>query len=130
MKIRIDALDEAGEAGRNPLGIIPARNAQQPPYWLGFAVTRRPESPVQFPLQGPNPFALNTRAEANGGDICGGDRESVKTHLVDVTAFPRQLLDRTTYFLLASEEARERRTSYCYRVASGISGQGVQAPRF
>src|SRR5207237_8065975 len=41
--IVIDALDEAGEAGRNPLVEMLARNAQRLPDWLGLIITRRLE---------------------------------------------------------------------------------------
>lgn len=67
--IVIDALDEAGEAGRNPLVEMLARHAPRLPAWLGFVVTSRPESAVQTPLQGLNPFVLDTRTEANRADL-------------------------------------------------------------
>jgi hypothetical protein len=69
--IVIDALDEAGsassvgEAGRNPLVELLARHAPRLPDWFGLVVTSRPESAVQTPLQGLNPFVLDTRTEAN-----------------------------------------------------------------
>jgi hypothetical protein len=68
--IVIDALDEAGEAGRNPLVDMLARHAPRLPDWLGLVVTSRPESAVQTPLQGLNPFVLDTRTEANRADLC------------------------------------------------------------
>jgi WD40 repeat protein len=67
--IVIDALDEAGEAGRNPLVEMLARHAPRLPDWLGLVVTSRPESAVQTPLQGLNPFVLDTRTEANRTDL-------------------------------------------------------------
>lgn len=67
--IVIDALDEAGEAGRNPLVELLARHAPRLPDWLGLVVTSRPESAVQTPLQGLNPFVLDTRTEANCADL-------------------------------------------------------------
>lgn len=67
--IVIDALDEAGEAGRNPLVEMLARHAPRLPGWLGLVVTSRPESAVQTPLQGLNPFVLDTRTEANRADL-------------------------------------------------------------
>ena len=67
--IVIDALDEAGEAGRNPLVEMLARHAPRLPDWLGLVVTSRPESAVKIPLQGVNPLALNTRSEANRADL-------------------------------------------------------------
>ncbi|MBL9154671.1 MAG: ATP-binding protein [Verrucomicrobiales bacterium] len=67
--IVIDALDEAGETGRNPLVEMLARHAPRLPHWLGLVVTSRPESAVQTPLQGLNPFVLDTRTEANRADL-------------------------------------------------------------
>lgn len=67
--IVIDALDEAGDAGRNPLVEMLARHAPRLPDWLGIVVTSRPESAVQTPLQGLNPFVLDTRTEANRADL-------------------------------------------------------------
>lgn len=67
--IVIDALDEAGEAGRNPLTEMLARQAPRLPDWLGIVVTSRPESAVQTPLQGLNPFVLDTRTEGNRADL-------------------------------------------------------------
>ena len=67
--IVIDALDEAGEAGRNPLVEMLARNAQLLPDWLGLVVTSRPEFDVKTPLQALNPFPLDTESESNRADI-------------------------------------------------------------
>lgn len=67
--IVIDALDEAGEAGRNPLVEMLARSAPRLPDWIGLVVTSRPESAVKTPLQGLNPVVLDTRTEANRADI-------------------------------------------------------------
>ncbi|MCP5524790.1 MAG: toll/interleukin-1 receptor domain-containing protein, partial [Verrucomicrobiales bacterium] len=67
--IVIDALDEAGEAGRNRLVEMLARHAPRLPDWLGLVVTSRPESAVKTPLQGLNPFVLDTRTEANRADL-------------------------------------------------------------
>jgi len=67
--IVIDALDEAGEAGRNPLVEMLARHATRLPDWLGLVVTSRPERAVKTPLQGLNPFVLDTRTEANRTDL-------------------------------------------------------------
>ena len=67
--IVIDALDEAGEDGRNPLVEMLARHAPRLPNWLGLIVTSRPESAVQAPLQGLNPFVLDTRTDANRVDL-------------------------------------------------------------
>ncbi len=67
--IVIDALDEAGEAGRNPLVEMLARNAQHLPDWLGLVVTSRPEFDVKTPFQALNPFPLDTQSESNRADI-------------------------------------------------------------
>jgi tetratricopeptide (TPR) repeat protein len=67
--IVIDALDEAGEAGRNPLVEMLARNAQRLPDWLGLVVTSRPEFDVKTPLQALNPFPFDTQSESNRADI-------------------------------------------------------------
>jgi hypothetical protein len=67
--IVIDALDEAGEAGRNPLVEMLARHAPLLPDWLGIVVTSRSESAVTGPLQGLNPVIIDTRTEANKEDI-------------------------------------------------------------
>ena len=67
--IVIDALDEAGEAGHNPLVEMLARNAHLLPDWINFVVTSRPEFDVIAPLQGLNPFPLDTATESNRTDI-------------------------------------------------------------
>ncbi len=67
--IVIDALDEAGDVDGNPLVDTLARDASQLPDWIGLVVTSRPESAVNTPLQGLNPFILDTNAEANLDDI-------------------------------------------------------------
>jgi len=67
--IVIDALDEAGEAGRNPLVEMLARNASRLPEWIGIVVTSRPESAVKTPLQGLNPLVLDTGTDDNRADI-------------------------------------------------------------
>ena len=64
----IDALDEAGEAGRNPLVEMLARNPQRLPDWLGLVVISRPEFDVKTPLQAVNPFPLDTQSEAYCAD--------------------------------------------------------------
>ena len=67
--IVIDALDEAGETYSNPLVELLARNVQSLPEWLGIVVTGRPESAVKTPLQGLNPFILDTGTDDNIMDI-------------------------------------------------------------
>ncbi len=77
----IDALDEAGEAGRNPLVEMLARDAQRLPDWLGIVVTSRPEFDVKTPLQALNPFRLDTRSESNRADIRDYLRRELALHL-------------------------------------------------
>ncbi len=85
--IVIDALDEAGsasaqgEAGRNPLVEMLARNAQRLPDWLGLVVTSRPEFDVKTPLQALNPFPLDTQSESNRADIRDYLRRELATPL-------------------------------------------------
>ena len=79
--IVIDALDEAGEAGRNPLVEMLARNAQRLPDWLGLVVTSRPEFDVKTPLQALNPFPLDTQSESNRTDIRDYLRRELATPL-------------------------------------------------
>ena len=67
--IVIDAPDEAGEAGRNPLVDMLARHATRLPDWIGLVVTSRPESNVIAPLQSLNPFPFETSSEKNLDDI-------------------------------------------------------------
>ena len=67
--IVIDALDEAGENGRNPLVEILAQNANHLPAWLGFVVTSRPEFDVKTPFQALIPLPLDTKSESNRADI-------------------------------------------------------------
>ncbi len=81
--IVLDALDEAGEAGRNPLVEMLARHAPRLPAWLGLVVTSRPENAVQTPLQGLNPFVLDTRTEANRADLRNYLRETLAPKLRD-----------------------------------------------
>jgi hypothetical protein len=67
--IVIDALDEAGDGGRNPLVEMLAHNAPHLPDWLGLVVTSRPECDVKSSLQALNPFPLDTKSESNRVDI-------------------------------------------------------------
>jgi hypothetical protein len=67
--IVIDALDEADNAGCNPLVELLARNAQRLPDWIGLVVTSRPENNVIVPLQGLNSYLFDTSSEKNLADI-------------------------------------------------------------
>jgi transcription elongation factor Elf1 len=79
--IVIDALDEAGEAGRNPLVEMLARNAQRLHDWLGLVVTSRPEFDVKTPLQALNLFPLDTQCESNRADIRDKEWDRKRTRL-------------------------------------------------
>lgn len=81
--IVIDALDEGGDADRNPIVEVLARNASRLPDWLGLVVTSRPESAVQTPLQGLSPFVLDTRSNANRADLRDFLWQQFATHLRD-----------------------------------------------
>lgn len=96
--IVIDALDEAGEVGRNPLVEMLARHAPHLPDWLGLVVTSRPESAVHAPLQGLNPFVLDTRTEANRKDLRDYLHAELAPQLhdrVDVNRLIGQILERS-----------------------------------
>jgi WD40 repeat protein len=68
--ILIDALDEAKEGNGNPLVDLLARHGPRLPDWLCFVVTSRPEKNVTDPLQGLNPYVIDTESEENKNDIC------------------------------------------------------------
>jgi hypothetical protein len=96
--IVIDALDEAGDAGRNPLVEMLARHAPRLPDWLGLVVTSRPESAVKTPLQGLNPFVLDTRTEANRADLRGYIRRQLAPRLQgrpDASRLVEQILEKS-----------------------------------
>ena len=97
--IVIDALDESGEAGRNPLVEMLARNAQRLPNWLGLVVTSRPEFDVKTPLQAFNPFPLDTQSESNRADIRDYLRRELATPLQN-----RQDADRLVEQILGRSE--------------------------
>lgn len=96
--IVIDALDEAGEAGRNPLVEMLARNAPRLPDWLGLVVTSRPEFDVKTPLQALNPFPLDTQSESNRADIRDYLRRELASHLQnrpDADRLVEQILEKS-----------------------------------
>jgi hypothetical protein len=96
--IVIDALDEAGEAGRNPLVEMLARNAQRLPDWLGLVVTSRPEFDVKTPLQALNPFPFDTQSESNRADIRDYLRCELASHLQnrpDADRLVQQILEKS-----------------------------------
>lgn len=79
--IVVDALDEAGDSGHNPLVEMLARHVKLLPDWLGLVVTSRPESAVQTPLQGLSPLVLSTLTDANRADICDYLRHQLAAQL-------------------------------------------------
>lgn len=81
--IVIDALDEAGGNGRNELVEMLVRNAPRLPDWIGIVVTSRPEFDVTTPLQGLNPFVLDTATESNRADIRDYLRRELASRLQD-----------------------------------------------
>ncbi|MCB2231731.1 toll/interleukin-1 receptor domain-containing protein [bacterium] len=66
----IDALDEAGDHGRNPLAEMLARHVGRLPDWLGIVVTSRSEFDVKTPFQALNPIPFDTQSESNRTDLC------------------------------------------------------------
>jgi hypothetical protein len=97
--IVIDALDEAGGGGRNELVEMLARHAPSLPDWIGLVVTSRPESDVRAPLQGLNPFVLDTATEANRADL----REYLRHELAPQLQ-PRPDADRLVEQILEKSE--------------------------
>ena len=96
--IVIDALDEAGEAGRNPLVELLARHVQRLPDWLGLVVTSRPESAVKTPLQGLNALVLDTRSEVNRDDLRDYFRHELSPQLknrTDTDRLVEQILEKS-----------------------------------
>jgi WD40 repeat protein len=67
--ILIDALDEATSDGRNDLASFIASEFPRTPSWLRLIITSRPEKAVTAPLQGLNPFILDTEREENLADL-------------------------------------------------------------
>lgn len=113
--IVIDALDEAGEAGRNPLVELLARNAQSLPDWLGLVVTSRPEFDVKTPLQALNPFQLDTQAESNRTDIRDYLRRELAVPLQnrpDADRIVEQILEKSEGIFLYVER-------FCHDVRRG-----------
>ncbi len=96
--ILIDALDEASVDGKNPLVELLARDAGRLPDWLGLIITSRPEKSVTDPLQGLNPFILDTETENNRDDIRlylnTMLASKLKDHL-DADSLVEQILDKS-----------------------------------
>lgn len=110
--IVIDALDEAGSAsaqggdGRNELVEMLARHAPSLPDWIGLVVTSRPESDVRAPLQGLNPFVLDTATEANLTDLREYLRQELAPqlqHRPDADRLVEQILEKSEGVFLYAE---------------------------
>jgi len=110
--IVIDALDEASSASaqgcdrRNELVEMLARHAPSLPDWIGLVVTSRPESDVRAPLQGQNPFVLDTATEANRADLRGYLRHELEPQLQprpDADRLVEQILERSEGVFLYAE---------------------------
>ncbi len=96
--IVIDAIDEAGENGCNELVEMLARNAQRLPDWIGIIITSRPEFDVITPLQGLNPFSLDTKTEDNRADIRDYLHRELALHLQnrpDADLLLEQILEKS-----------------------------------
>ena len=78
----IDALDEAGEGGRNAVAEMLAGNVNRLPAWLCFVVTSRPESAVLRSFQRYDPFEISSHEDENRRDM----REYLKKALADELA--------------------------------------------
>ncbi len=79
--ILIDALDEATRDGRNELASFIAVEFPKTPAWLRLIITSRTEAEVTAPLQGLNPFILDTDIESNRADIRDYLRRELTSHL-------------------------------------------------
>jgi cell division protein FtsA len=102
----IDALDEAGGDGRNPLVEMLARHAPSLPDWIGLVVTSRPESDVRAPLQGLNPFVLDTATESNRADLRAYLRHELAPQLQnrpDADRLVEQILEKSEGVFLYAE---------------------------
>ncbi len=96
--IVIDALDEVGGAGRNPLVEMLARNALRLPDWFGLVVTNRTEFDVKTLLEASNPFPLDTQSESNRADIRDYLRSELATPLQnrpDADRLVEQILEKS-----------------------------------
>jgi WD40 repeat protein len=96
--IVIDALDEAGESGKNPLVEMLARNAYHLPNWLGIIITSRPEESITGPLTGLNPIILETKTQSNRNDIYNYLQSRLALKLQncsDKNALIKQIIERS-----------------------------------
>ena len=109
--IIIDALDEASESGFNPLAEMLSKNVQRLPDWIGLVVTSRPEKEITVPLQGMEPFTLDTEAADNLNDIREYLEIELSSYLCDYPnphKIINELLERSEgLFLYAEHVCRE-----------------------
>lgn len=96
--ILIDALDEATSGGDNELANFIAAEFRKTPPWLRLVITSRRESAVTGPLQGLNPFILDTEIEANLADIRNYLRRELASYLLsrpDADRLVEQILEKS-----------------------------------
>jgi WD40 repeat protein len=65
----IDGLDEATQNGVNELALLLASEFSKTPDWLRLIITSRPDPEVTGPLQGIEPYEINTSEEKNTEDL-------------------------------------------------------------
>ena len=83
-----------------------AQNAPRLPDWIGIIVTSRPESDVIAPLQGLNPFILETAIESNRSDIRDYLNRELMSHLQnrqDADRIMEQILEKSEGVFLSIE---------------------------
>ncbi|MFA4876448.1 MAG: TIR domain-containing protein [Methanoregula sp.] len=129
--IAIDALDEAGDSGRNELVEMLAQNVERLPEWIGIVVTSRPEFDVITPFRGLNPVVLDTGTDSNRNDICNYLRQQLEKDLAsraDENRIVEQILQKSEGVFLYAEcvcdDIRQGRLSLDHpdQFPNGLSG--------
>ena len=129
--IVIDALDEAGDAQKNPFVEMLAKHAPRLPDWLGIVATSRPDSAVKAPLQGLNPYVFEAQSEANLEDLRGyllAQKDLGLAGRPDAGQLIGQILERSEgvflYIELFCEEIRNKSLSLDHpeQFPSGLGG--------
>jgi len=114
--ILIDALDEAASGERNELASFIATEFGKTPDWLRLIITSRPEDSVRVPLQGLDPFVLDTATEQNRNDIRAFLRRELETFLKsrrDADALVERILEKSEgVFLFAERFCEEVRRGH------------------
>ena len=133
--IVIDAIDEAGELGKNTLVELLARDGNRLPDWLGLIVTSRPDSAIKSSLQGLNPIIIDQKKEANRKDIRNYLLYHLADHLKDHLPFDKKIeliLDKSEgvflYVERFCEEVRNGNLSLLYpgQFPQGLGGMFYQ----